>query len=507
MQPVDPIAAYYARISALGETGRADFTNQGQISPDTGGSKSYGVFGLNTWGRDPTKTSAGRFAQKYGSGLGLTAPIGSPEFDSQWKNAATNNADALKNAQLDWYGSEIGGNVAPALTGIGIPEGVAKDPRVQGYFSDRMVQQGAGSVAKHASRINDAWSASNNDPVAFLHNVSAADKQALPGDFQTYLSQHPDHVKGLTNRVDRREQMALGGDEATPSLAFAPNPEGAPMADAPALSSRNINGNGVLTDPSVAERLWNAYTQDPALGDSLQQAGSYLTSIADPKGGAALLAASKTPTNRFSVGTDKLGRQFIFDTHKGVTYDQYGNASGPGVNPARAAGGATTANGLPSSNVPGSSEALAATPEGQLARAKQEQEDSAKTLASLRDSASEAKAMQDRAEEALRLVNDPNVSQGAFGNIKAFAKNAAGSLSGGTLTPAGTDQTEALKKNFAQLQGQYLSSQKGVRFAGPEIKFSELANPDLDKPAAVNAQILQDYISPSKSCAESTRVG
>jgi hypothetical protein len=354
----------------------------------------------------------------------------------------------------------------------------AMDSLLQGYGSKHGINTISGIIGRWAP-TNDG-----NDVGAYAAHVA---KRVGVDPNQPIDLSDPSVRKIIAPAMAEFENGA-----APMKMAFADNTQGSPtMADtpAPALSARNIAGNGVLTDPSVAQRMWDSMT-DPAFGGALQEAGSYLTSIADPKGGAAMLAASKTPTNRFSVGTDKLGRQFIFDTHRGTVYDQYGNVIGPGAKGAQGA----TAGGLPSANVPNSSDALAQTPAALEERAKNDQKDTQSTLDALREGATQAKALQDRAEEALRLVHDPNVSQGAFGNAKAFVKNAVGSLSGGTLTPDGTDQSEALKKSFAQLQGQYLSAQKGVRFAGPEIKFSELANPDLDKPAAVNAQILQDYI-------------
>lgn len=213
-----------ANISAVGETGRGGFENQGQIAPDTSGSKSYGVFGLNTMGANPANTSAGRFAAQYGPTLGLTAPIGTPDFDNQWKAVAAQNPDALKAAQLDWYKNEIAGGVSQKLLAVGVPEAVANDPRVQGYFADRMVQQGPASLQRHGQRIIGAYNGANNDPAAFLSNMSAADKANLGGDFRTYLSQNPNNVRGLENRVDKRQNLSLGLTGEAPAATAAVPP-------------------------------------------------------------------------------------------------------------------------------------------------------------------------------------------------------------------------------------------------------------------------------------------
>lgn len=338
MQPVDPTTAYYARIAALGETGVPGFGRQGQISPDTGGSKSYGVFGLNTRGRN---NSASQFAAQFGPHLGLTAAPGTPEFDGQWRALAQKNPEALQNAQMLWFNNTVTSKVAPTLTQLGIPDSVANDPRVQGYFSDRMVQQGPASTSNHAARIQSAFAQSGGDPVAFLQNVSAADKGALSHDFRTYLSENPQNAQGLANRVDRRTSMALGYADDTNT--------GAPKVDMPVLSSGAQVGPGVLNDPdaeqpSIGQRFWNGYTQgDMPIANAMQQAGAYLMSIGDPKAGASMLSAINTGAayrralqkgELKQIGTDIYGnpQYAVFDPVKRT------------LTPANLGGGASTAN-------------------------------------------------------------------------------------------------------------------------------------------------------------------
>lgn len=222
------------------------------------------------------------------------------------------------------------------------------------------------------------------------------------------------------------------------------------------------------------------------VGHALQGAGAGLTSISNPAGGAAMLNAANAQLfkQRFSVTKDSLGRMMIVDNHTGQVRDANGTPiSGGGASGGAAGDGST----------PDTATTLASTPVAQEARAKADQEASQKTLEGLRASSVEASQMKSRVQEALALANDPNVHQGAYGGVIGHLKNTLASLTGGAMAPDGTDQTEALGKLFTQIQGQYLSAQKGVRFAGPEIKFSEGANPDLNKPAAVNQQILQDY--------------
>jgi hypothetical protein len=344
MQPVDPMTAYFANIAAAGETGVAGFGRQGQISPDTGGSKSYGVFGLNTRGRN---SSASRFAMQFGPTLGLTAPVGTPDFDQQWQGLAAKNPEALKKAQMDWFNGEITSKVAPSLTQLGIPDSVASDPRVQGYFSDRMVQQGPASTTKHAARIQSAFAQSNGDPVAFLHNVSAADKSALNNDFVTYLSEHPENARGLANRVDKRTALALNGE------AGAEDNTGASTM-MPALSPRNLAGGpGALSnteDDEQSQSFLGRFWQKPEDGaNALQQAGAYITSIADPKAGASLLAAAKAYGRNQNKGELKQTGTDIYGNPIYSVFDPVKRT----LSPATMLGGAAGAAGTQPQMAPG----------------------------------------------------------------------------------------------------------------------------------------------------------
>lgn len=239
--PMAPLTQM-ASLSARGETGTADLAKaQANISPDTGGSKSYGFFGLNSgFGQSRGRGSAAQFAQQYPS-LGLTAVPGTPEFDAQWSAAASKEPEQLQAAQLDWYQKNILPRVTEGLTGAGVKPEVAADPRVQSYFADRMVQQGPGSTAQHAQRIAAAFQQGGGTPEGFLAAMSAVDKASLGRDFRTYLSARPQDVRGLANRIDLRQGGALGTTaQAGPGIATAPP---APAAAARAPDLRLINPN------------------------------------------------------------------------------------------------------------------------------------------------------------------------------------------------------------------------------------------------------------------------
>ncbi len=216
--PANPVAAPLAApnigtapiISGRLETGTSDpLKGIGTIAHDSAGSHSYGNFGLNSL----PGSSAWHFKRDYGEALGLTADPGTPAFDAQWRNVAANNPQALRQAELDWYNKNIGANVTGSLENVGVPREIASDPRVQSYFGDRMIQQGAYSTVNHANRIRGAYESSGGDPVKFLQTVSALDKDPsnLSRDFRTALSTGVYSERANNNRVDGRLSAALGG--------------------------------------------------------------------------------------------------------------------------------------------------------------------------------------------------------------------------------------------------------------------------------------------------------
>ena len=190
----------------LEATGRFEARgDQSNISIDKGGSKSYGLLGLNSGSRaGDWNSSAGNFARAYGQPLGITARPGTPEFDAQWKAAATNNPEGLRAAQQDWYYNNIYKPTVSNVAKTGVPMQSASDPRVQSYFADRQVQYGPASTTNHAGRVQAAWNASGGNVNRFLENMRNTDMANLPNDFKTYLGEHPSHITGLRNRAYSR---------------------------------------------------------------------------------------------------------------------------------------------------------------------------------------------------------------------------------------------------------------------------------------------------------------
>lgn len=195
-----------ASISSKLETGQDDpLKGVANISRDSGGTKSYGNFGLNSGG------SAQKFVAEYGDKFGLTAKPGTKSFDEQWQNAAGAAPVELHDAEMKWYRG-MTADVSNRLTRAGVSKEMAADARVQAYFADRSVQQGEGSIdamGKHKARILAATTEAGGDPVKFLQNITEADREALESDFPTALATGVYSERGHDTRLDGRLKLAL----------------------------------------------------------------------------------------------------------------------------------------------------------------------------------------------------------------------------------------------------------------------------------------------------------
>ncbi len=206
-----------AAISVQLETGSSD-PREGvaNISKDAGGTKSYGNFGLNS----QAGGSIHQFVKEHGKEFGLTAKPGTAQFDRQWQKAAAEAPEELHDAEMDWYHTNITADISKRLRNAGVSDALASDARVQAFFADRSVQQGAGSIdkmAKHKRRIAEALDASDGDPVAFLQGVTEADRQALQADFPTALRTGVYSAEGHDTRLEGRLRLALAIETAVPA--------------------------------------------------------------------------------------------------------------------------------------------------------------------------------------------------------------------------------------------------------------------------------------------------
>lgn len=196
-------------LVAVGETGRAGRERQAQIATDTGGSKSYGLLGLNS-----RSGSAALFAREHPD-LGLTAQPGSDAFNRQWVAAAETNGDALYRAQQQYYADHIVAPMKEQLAAAGVPANVAANPRVIAYMADRRVQMG--DVGLSAALEAASGTAT---PEAFLAAVSATDRARLDQNFPSYLAEHPANRQGLLNRIDTRWRMSAAASEEGSSFDY-----------------------------------------------------------------------------------------------------------------------------------------------------------------------------------------------------------------------------------------------------------------------------------------------
>ena len=219
-RPMQTAAGEPASVSTQLETGKTDpLKGVAAINThDSGGTHSYGNFGLNSGG------SAQQFAAQYGDRFGLTATPGTPEFDKQWRNAAKAAPVELHDAEMQWWQSNIGSKVTNTLVRAGVASDVANDPRVVAYFADRSVQQGPASIANHAGRINQAFTASKGDVGDFLARMSRLDKANVAGDFRTALATGAYSERANDTRVNGRERLSMGLGAGAVTTATRPQP-------------------------------------------------------------------------------------------------------------------------------------------------------------------------------------------------------------------------------------------------------------------------------------------
>lgn len=199
-------SAKSAPISFQLETGQTDpLKGVANISRDSGGTHSYGNFGLNS----QAGGDAQRFADEYGNALGLKGKPGTPEFDASWKASAAADPEGLHQAEMDWHSKNITPRVTTDLTKAGISDEVAADPRVQAYFADRLVQYGPASIDKHKSRIWDAFEQSGGDVEKFLHDMTESDRGKMQQDFPRALRSGVYGAEGHDTRLDGRLNLSL----------------------------------------------------------------------------------------------------------------------------------------------------------------------------------------------------------------------------------------------------------------------------------------------------------
>ena len=190
-----------AALSIERETGKSAkdaITKVGQIVPNDPkpGVSSYGVFGINSGG------SIQSFI-KDNPQFELSAKPASKEFDEQWSKISKERPQEMLEAQLKWFDKNITIPVKNDLNKI-LPTQFAKDPKILTYMSDRRVQYG-GVMESQALK----YASSAKSVEEFLSLMSQYDLANLKTAFRTYLSTHPNSIKGLQTRIREREKASL----------------------------------------------------------------------------------------------------------------------------------------------------------------------------------------------------------------------------------------------------------------------------------------------------------
>lgn len=184
----------------------------GRSSPDTGGSQSYGIWGINTrrgnswW--DFIKTHLGQSGDPY-----LIQNANSPntsEYQRRWKAFAEANPEKMFAMQYDWgwrnYFKPMGvsgsSNLGQQLSAWMNPK-LANDMGVQMMVFDLATQRGPGGAKK---ALLAAGAANMTDPRAFIETVTANELRDAPRNF----GNTPSQLRGvMTNRIPGRKARSM----------------------------------------------------------------------------------------------------------------------------------------------------------------------------------------------------------------------------------------------------------------------------------------------------------
>jgi hypothetical protein len=218
----DDLVQAILRNTARNETGVDNFSRMSQIQPEQNGTKSYGILGLNSG----TGASMETFVDKYGGGLGLTAKIGSPEFDQQWLSccAGEGSNDSFLEAHEKYVTEELIKPAQQKLTTAGLGK-LNNDPGVVNSVADTIVQMGPGLTDSALRQINERGV---DTPDQFFETLEAVTVGNVDSNYKTHLSKRPQDRPGLINRLRRRAQQ--GAELSRNSRARVPRQRGGTRA-------------------------------------------------------------------------------------------------------------------------------------------------------------------------------------------------------------------------------------------------------------------------------------
>jgi hypothetical protein len=165
------------------------------------GVKSYGVFGLNSGGKNVNESSIGSFV-KENRQFAFKSTIASKQFDNEWTNIANTRPKELLDAQLAWYDRHV---AKPALKDLsGFPIAIVSDPRVILYMTDRRNQYGGQGLKSALQKVKSVSTAEE-----FIDKMTEIDLNNIEKDFKTYLQNNPKNKLGLVSRIEKRKKLAL----------------------------------------------------------------------------------------------------------------------------------------------------------------------------------------------------------------------------------------------------------------------------------------------------------
>ncbi|MFW6286105.1 MAG: hypothetical protein ACOC16_03200 [Nanoarchaeota archaeon] len=185
-------------ITALGETGKNTnpIDTVSQIITDTSGTHSYGNLGLNS------KGGAISFWQEYAHCLGLEGTPGDQKAYDSWKKVAKENPKELIIAEIEWYNKHIINPTINEMSTRNFPENIKYNPAVITYLSDVAIQIGD---RLRNNLLDEIYPTTNENAQSYLKRLAdyQSSDEYLYSIFKTYLSEKPQNIDGLKNRVTK----------------------------------------------------------------------------------------------------------------------------------------------------------------------------------------------------------------------------------------------------------------------------------------------------------------
>lgn len=264
-------------FTSKAETGKSPMQGLASISPDTGGSLSYGPLGHNN-----KSGSLGDFIKANPNIFPAGTDPNSPNMPQIWKSLATGpQKEQLAGAVGNSYKTSHWDPQAGILTAAGVDPKVAADPRVQSLMADRSVQYG--SVGR--KQLLDAVKGAKT-PEEFIKTATQTDLGNIDNNFRTYLSGAPQNRQGLVNRISNRSNFASGLSAGTPPTNVA--------SDMPPPGAQPGQQTASLTPPG----------QNPTAASQAPPPGPPPGSFADRFGAAGGGMPQQTPAQ---FAAEKLG--------------------------------------------------------------------------------------------------------------------------------------------------------------------------------------------------------